>query len=62
MKNDVLLEEDAIAMYKEHIKLIDDATIKRMLKRILSDEQSHHGDFVHFVDKSKTGRRQRPQR
>ena len=23
------------------------------MQRILSDEQSHHGDFAHFVDKSK---------
>jgi len=53
MKNDVQLEKGAIDQYKEHIKLIDDPKVKRTLKRILSDEQSHHGDFVHFVDKSK---------
>ena len=53
MKNDVLQEEDAIKLYKEHIKAIDDPKIKRLLKRILSDEESHHGDFKHFVDKSK---------
>jgi len=53
MKNDVLLEEDAITMYKEHIKAIGDRKIKRLLKRILSDEESHHGDFIHFVDKAK---------
>jgi bacterioferritin len=53
MANDVLLEEDAIKLYKEHIKTIDDPKIKRLLKRILSDEESHRGDFVHFVDKSK---------
>jgi bacterioferritin len=52
MKNNVLLEEDAITMYKEHIKAIDDRKIKRLLKRILSDEESHHGDFAHFVDKT----------
>ena len=53
MKNDVLLEEDAITLYKEHIKAIGDRKIKRLLKRILSDEESHHGDFVHFVGKAK---------
>src|SRR4030065_338446 len=53
MKNNVLLEEDAIAIYKEHIKAIGDRKIKRLLKRILSDEESHHGDFVHFVGKAK---------
>jgi bacterioferritin len=53
MSNDVLLEGDAIKLYKEHIKAIDDPKIKRLLKRILSDEESHRGDFEHFVDKSK---------
>jgi bacterioferritin len=52
MKNDVLQEEDAIAMYQEHIKAIDDPKIKRLLERILSDEKSHRGDFEHFVDKA----------
>jgi bacterioferritin len=56
MANDVLLEDDAIKLYKEHIKAIDDPKIKRLLKRILSDEESHRGDFEHFVDKSKKER------
>ncbi len=53
MKNDVLQEEDGIKLYKEHIKAIDDPKIKRLLKRIVSDEESHRGDFKHFVDKAK---------
>jgi bacterioferritin len=53
MGNDVLQEEDGINQYKEHIKAIDDPKIKRLLQRILSDEESHHGDFKHFVDKAK---------
>ena len=52
MKNDVLQEEDAVAMYQEHIKAIDDPKIKRLLERILSDEKSHRGNFEHFVDKA----------
>jgi len=52
MKNDVLLEKDAITLYEEHIKAIDDPKIKRLLKRILSDEKSHQGDFEHFVNKA----------
>lgn len=53
MKDDVLQEEDAIAMYKDHILAISDPKIKRLLKRILSDEMAHHGKFTHFVDKVK---------
>ena len=52
MRNNVLLEEDATNLYQEHIKAIDDPKIKRLLQRILSDEESHHGDFQHFVDKA----------
>jgi bacterioferritin len=53
MSNDVGLEQGAIDSYKKHIKLIDDPKIKRLLKRILSDEQAHQGKFAHFVDKAK---------
>jgi bacterioferritin len=53
MTNDVALEQSAIDLYREHIKIIDDPKIKRLLKRILSDEVSHKGDFAHFVDKAK---------
>jgi bacterioferritin len=52
MKNDVLQEKDAIVMYEEHIKAIATPKIKRLLKRILSDEKSHQGDFEHFVTKA----------
>ena len=52
MRNDVLLEEDGIALYEEHIKTIGNPKIKRLLQRILSDEKSHRGDFEHFVTKA----------
>lgn len=52
MKNNVVLEEDAISNYRKHIEMIDDPKIKRLLKRILADEESHHGDFEHFVEKA----------
>jgi len=53
MKNDVLQEKDAITLYEEHIKAIGDPKIKRLLRRILSDEKSHQGDFEHFVNKAR---------
>jgi len=52
MRNDVLLEEDGMNLYREHTKLVDEPKIKRLLQRILSDEESHHGGFQHFVDKA----------
>jgi bacterioferritin len=53
MSNNVALEDGAIDAYKKHITLIDDPKIKRLLKRILADEQSHRGDFEHFIDKAR---------
>jgi len=53
MSNNVQLEKGAIDTYAEHINAIDDPKIKRLLKRIKSDEESHQGDFEHFVEKSK---------
>ena len=52
MANDVSLEQGAIAQYEEHIEAIDDPKIKRLLRRILSDELAHRDDFEHFVQKS----------
>ena len=52
MKNDILAEEDAIKMYREHIKAINIAHIRLLLERILSDEESHHGDFKSFAGKA----------
>jgi len=53
MADDVKLEQGAIDQYEEHIKMIDEPKIKRLLKRILADEKSHRGDFEHFVEKTK---------
>jgi bacterioferritin len=52
MTNDVSLEEGAIKQYNEHIEAIDDPKIKRLLKRIISDEKAHLADFKHFVEKA----------
>ncbi|MEE8470773.1 MAG: ferritin-like domain-containing protein [Dehalococcoidia bacterium] len=52
MRDDVLQEEDAVTLYEEHIRAISDHKIKRLLERILSDENSHRGQFRHFVDKA----------
>ena len=52
MVNNVSLEQGAITQYEEQIKAIDDPKIKRLLRRILSDELAHRDDFEHFVQKS----------
>jgi len=52
MGNNVLLEEGAIGQYHEHIKAIGDPKMKRLLQRILSDEEAHRAKFEHLVEKA----------
>ena len=52
MRRDIGLEQDAIALYEEHIEAIDGPKIKRLLRRIVSDEVAHQHDFEHFVEKA----------
>jgi bacterioferritin len=53
MENDVSLETGAIDQYRQHIGLIDNLEIKRLLERILSDEVSHRTDFGKFIQEAK---------
>ncbi len=55
MALDVEAEDRAIAQYKEHIAKIEDPKIKRLLRRILADEEAHRGDFAHFKEKVEAG-------
>jgi len=52
MENDVRLETGAVEQYRQHIGLIEDKGIKRLLERILSDEESHRMDFGKFVQEA----------
>jgi bacterioferritin len=51
MGHDVEAEERAIAQYQAQIDAIDEPEIKRLLARILADEESHRGDFEHLGEK-----------
>ncbi len=53
LRRDVKAEDDAIALYKEHVEAIDDPEIKRLLRRILSDEEAHRLAFTRMVEKVK---------
>lgn len=41
LKNNIRLEENTIADYRYHIYMIDDPYIKRLLYRIIEDEEIH---------------------
>ena len=52
MRDDVQQEEEAVAMYEGYIKEIRDSRIRRLLRRILSDERAHHSKFEHMVEEA----------
>jgi bacterioferritin len=54
LKIDKKLEEEAIALYKDIVKLADkegDVVTKRLFESILSDEEGHHNTFSTLLEK-----------
>ncbi|MEZ0536808.1 manganese catalase family protein [Caldicellulosiruptoraceae bacterium PP1] len=51
IKLDIQSEKDAIRNYKKHIEMIDDKYIKKMLERIILDEEKHIKLLKDFYDK-----------
>lgn len=54
LKNDLKAEDDAIALYRDIIKLCDkegDVTSRRMMEHLLEDEEGHRNDFLTALGK-----------
>ncbi len=54
IKNNVKAEEDAIALYKQTIKVAaeeNDTTTRRLFEEILEDEEEHHDTFTKLLEK-----------
>jgi len=54
LKTDVKAEEEAIALYKQTIKVADkegDSTTRRLFEEILGDEEGHHDTFTKLLGK-----------
>jgi bacterioferritin len=52
LQTDVKAEEDAMALYREIIKVADgegDVTTRRLIEDILGDEEGHHDTFTTFL-------------
>ena len=53
IRNDVKAEEEAIALYKEIIKVArdeDDTTPRKLFEDILRDEEGHHNTFTGLLE------------
>lgn len=54
LQTDVKAEEEAIALYKQTIKVADeegDSTTRRLFEEILADEEEHHDTFTKLLGK-----------
>lgn len=51
LKSDIKIEYDAIALYKYHINIINDKYVKRLLYRIIEDEERHIECFNMLLNK-----------
>ena len=54
LQTDVKAEEEAIALYKQTIKVADeegDVTTRRLFEEILSREEEHHDTFTKLLEK-----------
>jgi len=52
MQADVRAEDRAIAQYRAHLAAIGDPALKRLIQRIIWDEEAHRDQFAHFVEKA----------
>ncbi len=54
LQTDVKAEEEAIALYKQTIKVADeegDSTTRRLFEEILAEEEEHHDTFTKLLEK-----------
>jgi len=54
LQTDVKAEEEAIALYKQTIKVADeegDSTTRRLFEEILAEEEEHHDTFTKLLGK-----------
>ena len=54
LQTDVKAEEEAIALYKQTIKVADkegDSTTRRLFEEILAEEEEHHDTFTRLLEK-----------
>lgn len=54
IRNDVKAEEEAIALYKQTIKVAaeeNDTTTRRLFEEVLEDEEEHHDTFTKLLEK-----------
>lgn len=53
IRQDIIAEHDAVALYQAHIDATDDEAVKRVIKHIMDEEKQHVAEFtvlLHYLD------------
>jgi len=50
MARDILAEEQAIALYRQHLAAIEDPEVRLLLERIVNDEEVHRAKFAKLAE------------
>lgn len=50
MARDIVAEEEAIALYRRHLALIENPEVRLLLERIISDEEAHRAQFADLAE------------
>lgn len=51
LSKDVMAEEEAIKVYSQQLELVKDDSVKRLLERVIRDEEDHRVEFSELVEK-----------
>ncbi len=55
LSKDVNAEEEAIRIYTSQLNMVKDDSVKRLLERVIKDEEDHRIEFSELVEKVKEG-------
>ncbi len=55
LSKDVWAEEEAIRIYSQQLEIVRDDSVKKLLERVIKDEQDHKIEFSELMEKVKEG-------
>lgn len=55
LSKDVWAEEEAIRIYSQQLEMVKDDSVKKLLERVIKDEQDHRIEFSELMEKVKEG-------
>lgn len=50
IRQDIIAELDAVALYEAHIEAIDDERVQAVIRHVMNEEKEHVGDFLALLE------------